>query len=174
MSYVPGSVKSTLRLLVRGQKDNLIDLMPLYVAAGRKPGTSAIMWANRTGIKPGISIEGNGPNRKVYGSLPLAQEYAHSLDKSIPGGYIGNVRLRAQGWTESLLDRFLHEPDATANNPRFRNGSPMKLFRADRVRKIERSRSFKAALAKSDGRKEGARRAIKTKTAATSEKLILG
>ena len=41
---------------------NAINLSVVYVAGGRKTGSSPIKWANGTGIEPGIWIQGDGPD----------------------------------------------------------------------------------------------------------------
>jgi hypothetical protein len=160
-------IKKALRRQLAESEGDLVDLMPLHEAAGRPRGKSPIMWANRTEIEPGISLKGDGPNKKVWGSRALAQDYAHYLDRSIPAGHMGQTELKERGWTQALLERFLPEPDSTASNSHFRNAAEMKLYRVDRVRRIERRRSFKDGLAKAAGRKQAAMRAVATKTAKT-------
>lgn len=41
---------------------------------------------------------------------------------------------KERGWTDSLIARFLGEPDKTRPNPHYRtNGAPMRLFALKRV-----------------------------------------
>jgi hypothetical protein len=164
-------ISKVLRRQITGRGDHPVDLMPIYEASGRPRGKSPIMWARRTGIDPGISVEGDGPTGKVLGDRALARDYAHTLDESIPRGYLHTTDLEAKGWTRSMIERFLPEPDATAPNPHYRKAAEMRLFRAERVAKVERSRSFRAVMEGSGKRKEAARRATETKTEALSSEI---
>jgi hypothetical protein len=167
MLAAASAIKKALLRQLRQSKDNLIDLMPLHEAAGRPRGKSPIMWARRIGIEPGMSVEGDGPNKKVWCDRAIAWDYGHYLDRTIPAAHLGKAELEARGWTEGLLRQFLPEPDATATNPSARSGARMSLYLVDRVAKIERSRRFQAAISDADRRKEAASKATKTKREAT-------
>lgn len=72
--------------------------------------------------------------------------------------------LKSRGWTDSLIRKFLEEHDETRPNPKYSNaGSPMKLYRRDRVERIEKSEEFREAKRKADDRKVSAKKAVETK-----------
>lgn len=75
--------------------------------------------------------------------------------------------LRARGWTRTLIERFLPQPDAKKPNPRFRSTAPMKLYRRERVEAIEATEEFWVARRESEFRKSAAKKAVATKTALT-------
>lgn len=72
-----------------------------------------------------------------------------------------------RGWTDCSIKRFLGEPDKLALNPHYRSGPRMKLYRIERVLKIEETPEFKAAFVVSQKRsmkaKEAAEKGIDTK-----------
>lgn len=74
-------------------------------------------------------------------------------------------QLKSRGWTKSLIQSFLMLPDETRPNPKYPNaGSPMKLYRCDRVEEIEASDDFREAKRRADARKESAKKGVATKS----------
>lgn len=71
--------------------------------------------------------------------------------------------LKARGWTDSLIKRFLTEPDATAVNPHYKSGPPMRLYLLTRVQAVESSAEYQEASAKNAGLRSGARKAVESK-----------
>lgn len=56
-------------------------------------------------------------------------------------------------WTDSLIKRFLPEPDQVKRNPLYRKAPPMQLFRLERVIAIEESTDFQSGKAATDKRR---------------------
>lgn len=54
--------------------------------------------------------------------------------------------LKDRGWTDSLIRKFLGEPDVLRPNPHYRSAPKMQLYKIDRVIDIEQNEAFKAAL----------------------------
>lgn len=84
---------------------------------------------------------------------------------------IGTPALRSRGWTDSLIRRFLPDPDSTYVNPHYRSGPPCKLYSTERVEAIERTPAFLAAMEKASKRKLGAAAAVETRRQATERML---
>lgn len=73
------------------------------------------------------------------------------------------TEVKARGWTDALIRRFLGEPDATRENPRYKSAAPVRLYLRDRVEATEATAEFRAAVATGSNRRAGARKAIETK-----------
>lgn len=71
--------------------------------------------------------------------------------------------LLSDGWTKSLIAKFLPEPELHVN-PYYKRGAPMKMWPKDVVESAMQSDSFAEAKAKSDRRKAAAKRSVVTKT----------
>ena len=71
--------------------------------------------------------------------------------------------LKERGWTDSLIKKFLPTHDGERLNPHYRCAPPMKLYRIERVKKIENSKEFVEMIEKSKKRKETARQAVDNK-----------
>jgi hypothetical protein len=67
--------------------------------------------------------------------------------------------LKARGWTNGLINRFLGEPDATRRSPFYRRGSPIKLYEASRVQEVETSPQFAEAIRKATVKSKAASQA---------------
>jgi hypothetical protein len=63
-----------------------------------------------------------------------------------------------RGWTEALIQKFLGAPDATAPNPHYRSGSPMKLYLLKRVEETEKLPEFVVAKEKASKRSQTGKR----------------
>jgi hypothetical protein len=68
--------------------------------------------------------------------------------------------LKARGWTDGLIKRFLGEPDATRRNPFYRRGSPMKLYEVSRVEEVETLPEFAEAMRKAKIRSKATSQAM--------------
>lgn len=64
--------------------------------------------------------------------------------------------VKQRGWTESLIAKFLPHPDKTKQNPHYKSGPPMKLYRLDRVAEAEASPTFQEATASLARRRDAA------------------
>lgn len=78
--------------------------------------------------------------------------------------FISKSKIKTRGWTEKLIDEFLSEPDKLSQNPFYRNAPDIKLYKIDRVEKIEDTVEFKELYEKTKKRKESSKKAILTKT----------
>lgn len=76
--------------------------------------------------------------------------------------------LKKRGWTDSLIKRFLPEPDEIRPNPKYRSAAPMILYLAARVAAIEADCDFQAAMTETKCRQDHVARAVKTKRARLS------
>lgn len=77
--------------------------------------------------------------------------------------YITPTGLKARGWTDGMIKKFLGEPDATRDNPHFKRAAPMKLYEMKRVEKVEKRKTFMAAQEASAPRKQSAAKGVATK-----------
>lgn len=78
--------------------------------------------------------------------------------------YLNKSKLKARGWTDALIKKFLPTSDATMKNPVYsRKGSPMCLYLASRVETIEKTDDFKASFVLSAARKKASIKATETK-----------
>lgn len=57
------------------------------------------------------------------------------------------AQLKGRGWTRSMIDRLLGEPDELRANPCYRSAAPMRLYRAERVEAAEASAEYGAIKA---------------------------
>jgi len=62
--------------------------------------------------------------------------------------------LKARGWTDALVTRFLGEPDELVPNPHYKSAAPMRLYYLDRVVIAETTDDFKAAQVKAKARSD--------------------
>ena len=76
---------------------------------------------------------------------------------------ITKTELKERGWTESIIKRFVPDPDATAPNPYNRHGASTKLYNIDRIERVEQTNEFKEAQDKADRRRKSAKKAVETK-----------
>ena len=71
------------------------------------------------------------------------------------------------GWTESLVSKFLPEPDKFQPNPYHKSGPPMRLYDLKRVERIEKTKRFIATKQAVEPRKKAARKAVTSKREGT-------
>lgn len=76
---------------------------------------------------------------------------------------ISKSGLKYRGWTDTLIKKFLKEPDEKKTNPHYKCASPMLLYSEERVKKIEKRKTFIALFEKVKARKESAKKAVETK-----------
>src|ERR1035438_4311183 len=77
--------------------------------------------------------------------------------------YRSKAKLKARGWTEGLIRRFLGKPDKEKPNPRYASAKPMKLYKTQRVDKAESSSEFQEAQSSLKISREAAKKAVETK-----------
>jgi hypothetical protein len=85
--------------------------------------------------------------------------------------YVSMKGLKAEGWTDKLIQKFLGEPDKTARNPMFASAAPVKLYNRTRVLSVSQTKEFLEEKQKADVRKESARKAVLTKKDALMSKI---
>lgn len=78
-------------------------------------------------------------------------------------------KIKERGWTDTMINRFLGEPDQRKTNPHYRSGPPMRLFALARIEATEQrpdvNEQIAKTLARRPARKAAARKAVETKTA---------
>jgi hypothetical protein len=74
--------------------------------------------------------------------------------------------LKARGWTDGAIRRFLGDADRTAPNPHARSAPPMRLYAVSRVEAVETSDTWRAQQPRRSQRKAAAAKAVQTKRAA--------
>ena len=77
--------------------------------------------------------------------------------------YYTKSELKANGWTDAMIKRFLPEPDRTYPNPRYRNAAPVCLYQEERIENVKKTEDFKTFELKKAAKKESAKRAVETK-----------
>lgn len=88
---------------------------------------------------------------------------------TLPTPYYSVSQLRGRGWTQRLIDHFLGAPDDSQLNelvPANRRGRPMRLFRVDRVNRVESDPGFSRKADVSKLRGLIAMEGVRTKTEA--------
>lgn len=75
-----------------------------------------------------------------------------------------------RGWTEGAITKFLGEPDKLGSNP-YSSKTPSHLYLLSRVKKAERTKRFKEWKAKSETRRNAARKAANTRKEKTLRKV---
>ena len=71
--------------------------------------------------------------------------------------------LRERGWTESLIKRFLKDPDKLVKNPHYSSAAPMRLYLKRRIEKAEGKQMFAEAKAIAAKRSQASKVAIHKK-----------
>lgn len=79
------------------------------------------------------------------------------------GKYYTKSELKANGWTDAMIKRFLPEPDRTYPNPRYKNAAPVRLYQEERIEKVKETEDFRTFELKSAAKKESAKKAVETK-----------
>jgi hypothetical protein len=80
--------------------------------------------------------------------------------------------LRERGWTESLIKRFLKDPDKLVKNPHYSSAAPMRLYLKRRVEKAEGKQTFAEAKAIAAKRSQAGKVASKSADITKREKLL--
>ncbi|MEV5312268.1 hypothetical protein [Streptomyces sp. NPDC052610] len=76
------------------------------------------------------------------------------------------ARLRARGWTATMVRQLLGEPDLLRPHPLFRTARQIRLYRVERVLEAERGAEFRALAA------AAARRGAAARTAALRRRRV--
>ena len=79
------------------------------------------------------------------------------------------AHVKKRGWTDTLIERFMPAPDETRPNPKYQKAAPMKLYRLDRIERLEASQEFQDDLTKAAKRKESSRKVAERKRKETLE-----
>jgi hypothetical protein len=79
--------------------------------------------------------------------------------------FITKSTLKERGWTDLLIKIFLPKPHETRQNPNYRSGPPMCLYKITAVEETERSDDFQKMMIEAQKRKQGAKKAVETKLA---------
>jgi hypothetical protein len=77
--------------------------------------------------------------------------------------YITMSDVKEQGWTSTMINRFLPKPDKIKRNPYYKCVAPMKLYEKAKVEEIEKTEQFKKAYEKAQQRRKSCKKAIETK-----------
>jgi hypothetical protein len=85
------------------------------------------------------------------------------IEKEEKPKMITTSSLKERGWTQSLINKFLSQPDLLKINPYYKCAAPMKLYKLDRITCVEESKEFKCQTIIVAKRKESSLKAIKTK-----------
>lgn len=72
-------------------------------------------------------------------------------------------KIKERGWTETMVRKFLGDPDGQKENPFYRKAAPMKVYLEERVIAAEQTLDFIAAQQKLVERKIAADKAVQTK-----------
>lgn len=67
---------------------------------------------------------------------------------------LSKSQLKERGWTESIIKKFLPEPDMVKKNPMYSSASPVKLYKIKKVKKIEKNVGFQEAVERAKIRSE--------------------
>lgn len=77
-----------------------------------------------------------------------AGEFADRIEAvraaSMSSAHISMAGLKARGWTQGAVKRFLGDPDQETTNPHYRSGPPMRLYRKLRVLEAETTPEWQA------------------------------
>lgn len=68
--------------------------------------------------------------------------------KKSKDNYQTSWSLKKRGWTDTMIKSILGEPDEYRVNPYHKSAAPMRLWSEDKVRRAERTKAFKTAIAK--------------------------
>lgn len=111
-------------------------------------------------------IGGDDGSRRIGGQA-VKPKSAESKPGKEPAKeqFLLKADLKARGWTDTLIRRFLPQPDDTRENPHYRSGPPMRLYREARVEAVEKTPELKRALSAARPAKERAPKAVETKRA---------
>jgi len=85
--------------------------------------------------------------------------------------YVTRVTLRKDGWTDTLIKRFL-VPAKTVENPHYRCAAPMALYDVEDVERASNTCEFKEAFEKAQRRRGSAKKAVGTKVAKTVDAVM--
>src|SRR5579862_5460503 len=77
--------------------------------------------------------------------------------------YLSIPELKKRNWTDTLIKKFLGNPDITKPNPYYSSAAPMGLYSLARVEEIEQSTIWEQQLYKTQLRKQSAEKAVQTK-----------
>lgn len=107
------------------------------------------------------------PGYRISDCVPIDQR----AGCEIRDAHLGAKDLKARGWSESLIKRFLGKPDETSVNPHCISGPPIRLYDLQRVEAVEKGPEFQAAVGRVAKHQETAQRAVETKRKRIMQKI---
>lgn len=91
---------------------------------------------------------------------PVTSDKSNSgVAKQPRDAYLNKTKLKARGWTDSLISKLLGAPDETRRNPYYLSSPPQQLFLRRRVEAIEATAEFQDALEVTQKRRQAAKAA---------------
>jgi hypothetical protein len=85
---------------------------------------------------------------------------SHTLDRE---EFLPVSDIKKRGWTDALIARFLGRPDDTRVNPHYRSGPPMRLYKLDRIERVEASTEYREVQRGRQCKRDSAQKALATK-----------
>jgi hypothetical protein len=76
---------------------------------------------------------------------------------------VGAYGLKERGWTEAMIRDLLGDPDLLVDNPHYKSGGPMRLWRLQRAEAAEAGPEFAAQRETASRRCAGAAKAAETR-----------
>lgn len=77
--------------------------------------------------------------------------------------YITKTQLKERGWTDSIIKKMDLKHDMEKDNPFYKKSAPMKLYSINKIKKIEKTKTFQELYKKVLKRKKSAQKSVKTK-----------
>lgn len=98
----------------------------------------------------GYSYAANDAPPNVAEKEPVDRARVQGLPR-----YASMQALKERGWTATMIDDLLGEPDDYADNPHYKSAAPCKLYDLGRVTKAEATAEYATRLAKLRARRRG-------------------
>lgn len=83
--------------------------------------------------------------------------------KALKQTHYSHSDLKNNGWTDSLIKKFLGDPDETADNPIYKTAAPMRFYLKSRVEEAEKNPAFVEMQQKSQQRSKIAKQVAERK-----------
>src|ERR1700689_2097341 len=106
------------------------------------PGIAGSVDRARTfGLLPGPDRGGGRPR---WSAAPAEEIRARWPEIAAASKCVGAYGLKERGWTEAMIRDLLGDPDLLVDNPHYKSGGPMRLWRLQRAEAAEASPEFAA------------------------------
>jgi hypothetical protein len=117
-------------------------------------GSPLPLWDEEPWTPPPVGTrEAEGRSGRLGGAagLPAAASGRHAGSGTAAGqpAWLTAAALRARGWTDAAIRRFLGAPDRTVANPVYRSAAPLRLYDPARVAAVEATAAWRAWQARS-------------------------